>query len=87
MVLPWIGRREPTLHISVQLVTYWTTFKHHHPGELKNDSRFDLFMSLAIFCIISNAQLETESVYVTTNIYQGHPGHYRSMLGHLQERR
>ena len=35
-----------------------------HLADLKNKSRFDLFMSLAIWCMISNAQSETESAHV-----------------------
>ena len=52
---------------------------------IKNDSRFALFMSLAILCMISNSQSDNDSVNIANNkVYRGHSECYRSMRFHLR---
>ena len=52
----------------------------------KSNSRFDLFKSLASFCMISNVQSDMKPVYVAKNIYRGHPGRCQPMTFRLRER-
>src|SRR6266850_1799536 len=87
MIFPWIRWGEPTPHISLQLVAYRQPQCFATWLSWKNDSRLDLFISLAIRCMISNAQSDTKLTYVTNRIYRGHPEHCRLMLGHLRGRR
>src|SRR5579863_5755352 len=64
VIFPGIRRREPTLHISLQLVACQTPQYFITWQKMKINSRFDLFMSLASRCMITNARSDTEAVHV-----------------------
>ena len=56
------------------------------PGNLKNRSRFDLFLSLATLCMVSKSQLDTEAVYIAKKVYRGHLGCNRLTLCRLKRK-
>ena len=51
----------------------------------ENNRRFDLFLSLAILCKISNAQSEVKLAAVTDRAYLKLVGYHRLIVGHLEK--
>jgi len=49
----------------------------------ENNGRFDLYLSLAILCKISNAQSEMELPAVTDRMYLELAGYHRQIFCHL----
>jgi hypothetical protein len=86
MIFPWVGRREPTVDVILQLVTCQRILVLRQSAEVTNDSRFDLLMSLASCRITSNAQSDTISPVGINTMYRGHPERCRVMLDRLHRK-